>query len=167
MLFSHHFPLCDSVLLLPPSLEILKAGYLQIPFFSFTPFLSREQQQSLPRIISPRTALRAAVGLLHPGHPCKVTSRIQGFNSFSLSSCPNPSAPSHCSALLQISSQWVYTVIVVPRLEHWKSAVSTSKRGGTRVTSPGLSDTWPQHLLPQKYQMADLALTQGAHNRRF
>lgn len=169
MLFSHHFPLCDSVLLLPPSLEILKAGYLQIPFFSFTPFLSREQQQSLPRIISPRTKLRAAVGLLHPGHPCKVTSRIQGFNSFSLSSCPYPSG----SKSLQCFTPNLFpaglhsTVIVVPRLEHWKSAVSTSKREGTRVTSPGLSDTWPQHLLPQKYQMADLALTQGAHNRRF
>lgn len=159
----------DSVLLLPLSLEILKAGYLQIPFFAFTLFFPGEQWQSLPYIISPRTALRAAAGLLHPGHPCKVTSRIQGFNSFNLSSCTYPSGPMS----LQYFTPNPFpvglhsTVIAVARLEHWKSAVSTSKREGTRVTSPGLSDTWPQHLLPQKYQMADLALTQDAHSRRF
>lgn len=33
--------------------------------------------------------------------------------------------------------------------------------------SPGLSDTRPQHLLPQKYQKAELAFTQDTHNRGF
>lgn len=123
----------------------------------------------MPHIISLRTAPRAAVGLLHLGHPCKVTSRIQGFNSYNLSSCTYPSG----SMSLQYFTPNPFplglhsTVIAVPRLEHWKSAVSTSKREGTRAASPGLSDTWPQHLLPQKYQMANLALTQDAHNRRF
>lgn len=47
------------------------------------------------------------------------------------------------------------------------SAASAGSRGRRRVVSPGLSDTWPQHLLPQKYQKADLAFTQDMHNRGF